>query len=238
MRLCVLLLLALLLWSVPVAGKGQYTFQGQDATPAETEAHITAQESVVYVVSQNTTRDGKRIGDQCTANEECPLEHSTCKPNNAESTSGTCQCDTEHPVLSSRNDVSCLQAADVDQPCVDSAQCQYKDDSSQCEDQVCRCKTGFSLEQGRCEVKIDGALCQTSNACLDPNAECVGGHCVCRTGFASNPNTKLCDLSSDQEFQLAVVGVSSVAVLLVLSGITAACFVLIRRKNATSSGRY
>ncbi|KAG0424142.1 hypothetical protein HPB47_000128 [Ixodes persulcatus] len=198
MRLSVLLLLALLLWTVPVAGKGQYMFQEQDATPAETEAHITAQESVVYVgesvnftcstksrdipkhvawlmyeedmsaasfvtittsegpagngfvlfistltiikalfnhtsivrcrikvnaqtvlylstpltVSQNTTRDGKRIGDQCTADEKCPLEHSTCKPNNAESTSGTCQCDTEHPVLSSRNDYSSYEVTE------------------------------------------------------------------------------------------------------------------------------
>ncbi|KAL1427973.1 hypothetical protein MTO96_000313 [Rhipicephalus appendiculatus] len=144
------------------------------------------------------------------------------------------RCDDAHPVYSSL-EVRCLELAKLEQPCVDSAQCAGADNGSQCEEHVCRCRAGFSAESGHCVAKPDASTCQSTSACLDGNAECVEGRCVCKAGYVLNPGSRKCEDSGEQEFQLAIIGVSAVAVLLVLSGVTAACYMINKRKEAAGT---
>ncbi|KAK8764644.1 uncharacterized protein LOC144123302 [Amblyomma americanum] len=181
--------------------------------------------------------DGKKlIGEPCAASTECEVEHSVCRESSqggAAPGSRLCQCDDAHPVYSSL-ELRCLELAKLDQSCVDSAQCASADNGSQCEEHVCRCRTGFSAESGRCAAKADTSTCQSTSACLDSNAECVEGRCVCKAGYVLNPGSHHCEESGEQEFQLAIIGVSAVAILLVLSGVTAACYIINRRKEAAT----
>lgn len=178
--------------------------------------------------------DNKRlIGEPCSRTQSCDLEHSFCNYSAAgvAASGGVCQCDAEHPVYSSLEEPRCLPPARLEQRCEDSAQCASADNGSQCEEHVCRCRAGFGAESGRCVSVPDVSSCRTTNACLDGNAECVDGRCVCKAGYVLKPGSSQCEESGEQEFQMAVIGVSAVAVLLVLSGITAACYVINRRKE-------
>lgn len=195
--------------------------------------------STPMTITQNTTGLGKQIREQCTVTDKCIFERSFCKMTSSTATSGTCQCEPDYPIVSIQNDMSCLKAAKLNESCTDTEQCRHLDNGSHCEKEVCRCKGDYVLEGGKCAAKAEAATCQSTSACLDANAECVDGRCVCKLGYALNPTTRACEATGDQEFQLAVIGVSSVAVLLVLSAITAACYVMNKRRDrAASGGRY
>ncbi|XP_064454860.1 uncharacterized protein LOC135366139 [Ornithodoros turicata] len=189
--------------------------------------------STPMTITQNTTGQGKHIGEQCNnVLDKCVLEHSTCKLTAA--SMGTCQCEPEYPVYSNQNEPACLAEAKLGEPCVDSLQCERTENGTHCDEKVCRCKTGFTQEKGKCVGRADSDLCHQSSSCQDTNADCVDGRCVCKPGFVANPNTGACEESGDQEFQVAIIGVTAVAVLLVLSGIVAACYVMNKRKENKS----
>ncbi|XP_075535392.1 uncharacterized protein LOC142570982 [Dermacentor variabilis] len=193
--------------------------------------------STPMTITQRLESGKKLVGEPCVATSECELEHSACRAPAAGGGARVCQCDDAHPVYSSL-EMRCLELAKLEQSCVDSAQCAGADNGSQCEEHVCRCRAGFSAESDRCVARTDAATCQSTSACLDGNAECVDGRCVCKAGHVLNPGSHRCEESGEQEFQLAIIGVSAVAVLLVLSGVTAACYVLNKRKEAAAATRY
>lgn len=191
--------------------------------------------STPMTITQNITGQGKLIGEQCSNSsnsEKCVLEHSVCKMTSP--TTGTCQCQADYPVFSNQHEPTCLKEAKLTEHCVDSLQCQRTDNGSHCDERVCRCKTGFTADKDKCVSRADSDLCHQASSCQDANADCVDGRCVCKSGYTANPNTGACEESGDQEFQVAIIGVSAVAVLLVLSGITAACYVMNKRKEGTA----
>ncbi|KAH6940082.1 hypothetical protein HPB50_024647 [Hyalomma asiaticum] len=190
--------------------------------------------STPMTITQRIEGGKKLIGEPCATSVECELEHSTCKDPASGGGASVCQCDDAHPVYSSL-ELRCLELAKLEQSCVDSAQCAGADNGSQCEEHVCRCRTGFTAESGHCVAKPDASTCQSTSACMDGNAECVEGRCVCKAGYVLNPGSHKCEDSGEQEFQLAIIGVSAVAVLLVLSGVAAACYVLSKRKEAAGA---
>ncbi|XP_037561275.1 uncharacterized protein LOC119440438 [Dermacentor silvarum] len=190
--------------------------------------------STPMTITQRLEGGKKLIGEPCVASSECELEHSVCREPAAGGGARVCQCDDAHPVYSSL-EMRCLELAKLEQACVDSAQCAGADNGSQCEEHVCRCRTGYSAESDHCVAKPDASTCQSTSACLDGNAECVEGRCVCKAGHVLNPGSHRCEDSGEQEFQLAIIGVSAVAVLLVLGAVTAACYMLNKRKEAAGT---
>ncbi|XP_019880581.2 prion-like-(Q/N-rich) domain-bearing protein 25 [Aethina tumida] len=129
--------------------------------------------------SEQTTILVNKIGESCTDNRECNVEHSQC-------TEGKCECMKD--MVPTPNQKTCLKmSTGLGGECEDSVQCSAKTPSSHCQENKCVCQQHMHGHNGSCYKTVDlGQRCAETNECIKTeHSRCVEAKCTCEEEYVA-----------------------------------------------------